>query len=151
MSEVRNKRLSDDEFYSLRNEVLQHWETGKDVARIEDGVAYQKTIPAEKNFSSKLRLAKESGHTLIQPRAGVALIDKHIELLRFLQDEGEADLLPTTIDSYTRQKRSGLSEVGRLGVHWAWHTISAVCGLRTRAPPVTTICSTPRRSLPYCA
>ena len=41
MSEVRNKRLSDDEFYSLRNEVLQHWETGKEVARIEDGVAYQ--------------------------------------------------------------------------------------------------------------
>lgn len=112
MSEVRNKRLSDDEFYRLRNEVLQHWETGKDVARLEDGVDYQKTIPAEKNFSSKLRLAKESGHTLIQPRAGVALIDKHIELLRFLQDEGEADLLPTTIDSYTRQKRFQEAEVG---------------------------------------
>ena len=37
--------------------------------------------------------AKEAGITLIQPRAGVALVDEHIELLKHLQDEGGADLL----------------------------------------------------------
>ena len=42
---------------------------------------------------------------LVQPRAGVALIDEHIGLLKYLETEGEADLLPTTIDAYTRQNR----------------------------------------------
>ena len=41
---------------------------------------------------------------LLQPRAGVALIDEHIRLLKYLETEGAADLLPTTIDAYTRQK-----------------------------------------------
>ncbi len=58
--------------------------------------------------------------TLLQPRAGVALIDEHIKLLKYLQDEGGADLLPTTIDSYTRHNRfedarDGISESLRLG------------------------------------
>ena len=37
---------------------------------------------------------------------------KHIELLTYLQDKGGADLLPTTIDSYTRQNRYKEAEVG---------------------------------------
>ena len=49
--------------------------------------------------------AKKDGVTLVQPRAGVGLIENHIELLKHLQDEGGADLLPSTIDSYTRQNQ----------------------------------------------
>mgnify|MGYP000763211086 FL=1 len=49
--------------------------------------------------------AKKRGITLAQPRAGVALIEQHIELLNFLDKEGGADLLPSTIDSYTRQNK----------------------------------------------
>ena len=57
---------------------------------------------------------------LTQPRAGVALINDQIELLKFLETEGEADLLPTTIDSYTRQNQyesaeNGIRESLRLG------------------------------------
>ena len=33
----------------------------------------------------------------------MALVDEQIKLLSYLQNEGQADLLPTTIDSYTRQ------------------------------------------------
>lgn len=111
MSEITNKRLSDDEFRKLREEVLQQWPTGKNVD-LEEAFAYHKSIPEEKRFGAKLLKAKKEGNTLIQPRAGVALIDKHIELLQFLQDEGEADLLPTTIDSYTRQNRYKEAEIG---------------------------------------
>ncbi|WP_446715374.1 methylaspartate mutase subunit E [Caloramator sp. Dgby_cultured_2] len=50
--------------------------------------------------------------TLAQPRAGVALIEDHINLLKYLQDVGEADLLPSTIDSYTRQNRYNECEIG---------------------------------------
>lgn len=102
--EIKNKRLSDDEFSKVRQEVLGQWSTGRDVD-FEEGVAFHKSLPEHKIFSKKLNAAKEKKITLIQPRAGVALVDKHIELLTYLQDHGEADLLPTTIDSYTRQNR----------------------------------------------
>ena len=48
----------------------------------------------------------------MRPRAGVALIQEHIDLLTYLQDEGGADLLPTTVDSYTRQNRYKEAEAG---------------------------------------
>ncbi len=62
-----------------------------------------------------MKLAKAAGQnvTLIQPpRAGVALYEEHIKLLRFLENEGEADLLPTTVDSYTRLNRYNEAETG---------------------------------------
>lgn len=109
--ELMNKRLSDDEFQALRGEVLTQWPTGKDVS-IEEGIDYQAKLPENKIFSKKLLAAKESGTTLIQPRAGVALIPEHIKLLTCLQNDGGADLLPTTIDSYTRQNRFQNAEEG---------------------------------------
>ena len=69
-------------------------------------------MPEEKNFAKKLRKAKEEGVTLAQPRAGVALISEHIKLLNYLEEEGGADLLPSTIDSYTRQNRYNECQVG---------------------------------------
>lgn len=109
--ELKNKRLTEEEFFKIREEVLGQWPTGKEVD-LQDGIDYNKKIPDHKNFAKKLVKAKESGITLAQPRAGVALIDKHIELLQFLQDVGGADLLPSTIDSYTRQNRYDECEVG---------------------------------------
>ncbi|MBL4936106.1 methylaspartate mutase subunit E [Clostridium sp. YIM B02515] len=109
--ELKNKRLTEEEFFSQRNEVLNQWPTGKGID-LDKAVDYLKKVPEHKNFSAKLKKAKEEGITLAQPRAGVALIDEHIELLTFLQDEGGADLLPSTIDSYTRQNRYDECEVG---------------------------------------
>jgi methylaspartate mutase epsilon subunit len=109
--ELENKRIPDEEFYKIRKEVLTQWPTGKDVD-LEEGFAYHKNLPEGKIFSQKLLKAKASGTTLIQPRAGVALIEEHIKLLTYLQDKGEADLLPTTIDSYTRQNRFQKAEEG---------------------------------------
>ena len=111
--EVQNKRIPDDEFRKLREEVLGQWPTGKDV-NLQEAFDYHKKMPEGKDFSRKLKTAKEKGQTLIQPRAGVALIKEHIELLTYLQDKGEADLLPTTIDSYTRQNRYEEAENGIL-------------------------------------
>ncbi|GAA0127389.1 methylaspartate mutase subunit E [Clostridium sp. ATCC 25772] len=110
--ELKNKKWTEEEFFKVREEVLAQWPTGKDVANIQDGIEYNKTIPDHKNFAKKLVKAKQEGITLAQPRAGVALIDKHVELLSFLQNEGGADLLPSTIDSYTRQNRYEECEVG---------------------------------------
>jgi len=109
--ELRNKRLSEQEFYAQREEVLGQWATGQQVD-MQAGFDYHKNLPGRKVFSRKLVAAKKAGETLIQPRAGVALIPEHIELLTYLQNEGEADLLPTTIDSYTRQNRFQKAQEG---------------------------------------
>lgn len=109
--ELQNKRISDDVFQETRTEVLQQWPTGKDVD-LEESLDFHKKLPEEKVFSHRLKQAKKQSRTLIQPRAGVALIDEHIKLLTYLQDKGGADLLPTTVDSYTRQNRYKEVEVG---------------------------------------
>ncbi|MCL2093709.1 MAG: methylaspartate mutase subunit E [Treponema sp.] len=108
---LQNKKLSDDDFYRIQKEVLLQWPTGAEVD-FKDALDFHAKIPREKSFSLKLAEAKEQAMTLIQPRAGVALPERHIELLRFLEDEGEADLLPTTIDSYTRLNRYKEAETG---------------------------------------
>jgi len=117
--DIQNKRISDGEFSRLRQEVLAQWPTGKDVD-INEAVAYHKAMPECRDFSKKLLDAKKAGRTLIQPRAGVPVVEEHIKLLRFLEANGEADLLPSTIDSYTRQNRyeeaeNGIAESKRLG------------------------------------
>ncbi len=102
---MRSQRMPWKDFLAQRQSVLETWPTGRDVAAIEDGLRYQRTIPGDKNFAKAMSKAKADGRTLLQPRAGVALIDDHIRLLRYLETEGTADLLPTTIDAYTRQNR----------------------------------------------
>jgi methylaspartate mutase epsilon subunit len=109
--DIQNKKISEAEFEQLRKEVLTQWPTGKDV-NLEEAVAYHKAMPENKDFSKKLIKAKKENRTLIEPRAGVPVIDEHIKLLKYLQDNGEADLLPTTIDSYTRQNRYAEAENG---------------------------------------
>ena len=109
--ELKNAKWTSDEFFEVRKEVLNQWPTGKEV-NLDEAIEYNKNIPDHKNFAKKLIKAKEEGITLAQPRAGVALIDKHIELLNFLEQEGGADLLPSTIDSYTRQNRYDECKIG---------------------------------------
>ncbi len=102
---IINKRWSDEQFYAVRKEILSTWRTGADAEDLVANIEYARNIPEEKNFAIALEKAKAEGRTLAQPRAGVATISGHIELLKYLQDEGHADLLPSTIDSYTRQNR----------------------------------------------
>jgi len=116
--ELQNRKLDGDTFSSIQKEVLAQWPTGKDV-NFENAIAFHNAYPANKRFNEKLAAADYSGTTLVQPRAGVALPDMLIELLGYLETEGEADLLPTTIDSYTRHNRyteadTGIEESKRL-------------------------------------
>ncbi|MDL2211959.1 methylaspartate mutase subunit E [Erysipelotrichaceae bacterium OttesenSCG-928-M19] len=112
---VQNKKWTDEQFFAVREEVLATWPTGEAIRDLDANIAYAKSIPAHKNFAEVLEKADKNKKTLAQPRAGVATIDQHVELLTYLQDVGGADLLPSTIDSYTRQNRyencqSGIEE-----------------------------------------
>ncbi len=110
--DIRNRKLPLDAFMAQREQILTQWPTGKDVKNLDDGLAYQRAIPASKRFSKKLEKAHKARTTLIQPRAGVPLIEEHVKLLKYLETQGEADLLPTTIDSYTRLNRYEEAEIG---------------------------------------
>ncbi|MEE4279918.1 MAG: methylaspartate mutase subunit E [Halieaceae bacterium] len=98
-SPLENTRLDAADFDRLRDQVLATWSTGADVD-FDEGVQRQLDLPEHKRFSAALEAADERGATLLQPRAGVALLQEQIELLQALQDH--CDLLPTTIDAYTR-------------------------------------------------
>lgn len=108
---MRYEPMAWKEFLTQRKAVLETWPTGKDVD-LDEALRYQRGIPESKNFARAMSAAKAKRRTLIQPRAGVALIEDHIRLLRHLETEGTADLLPTTIDAYTRQNRYGEAAVG---------------------------------------
>ncbi|MGM0420433.1 MAG: methylaspartate mutase subunit E [Bacillota bacterium] len=111
MTNLVNEKITEDDFFLLRDQVLQAWPTGQDVD-LDEAVSYQNDLPARKKMVDRLLKAEADGETLIQPRAGVALPDELIELLSYLDEEGEADLLPTTIDSYTRQNQYKEAEQG---------------------------------------
>jgi len=108
---LQNKKWTEEEFFKVREEVLKQWPTGEEVD-LAEGVKYQKSLSDDMNFAKKLWAAKLEGKTLAEPRAGVALLDEHIELLNFLSKEGGADLLPSTIDAYTRLNRYEECEKG---------------------------------------
>ena len=117
--ELNNNRWSDEEFFQEREKVLALWPTGKEI-NLEDAVEYLQRIPPEKNYAKVVVKAKEEGRTLVQPRGGVALVEGHIALLKCLQDQGGADLLPNTTDTYTRnlkfqQAQQGVEESIRAG------------------------------------
>lgn len=107
--ELENKILADDVFQAERTEILTGWSTGAEVD-LQAGIDRQKALPKTKQFSAALAEAHAGGRTHLQPRAGVALIREHIELMQGLQPH--CDLLPTTIDAYTRLNRYQDAEKG---------------------------------------
>jgi len=109
--EIQNKKWDIKKFNEMRQEVLNQWPTGKEVD-FEEALRYHQNLPKNQIMTNKLKEAASKNNTLIQPRAGVALLEEHIELLRFLRQKGKADVLPTTIDSYTRQNRYEEAEKG---------------------------------------
>lgn len=108
---LKNKKWDHNYFLKMREEVLNSWETGKEV-NFEETVSYLRSLPKEKYADYVLKKADEEKRTLLQPRAGVPILREHILLLQYLQKEGGADILPTTIDSYTRQNRYREAQIG---------------------------------------
>jgi methylaspartate mutase epsilon subunit len=95
---VRDRRLSDDRLVRETDEVCSEWSTGEAVD-LDDAVAFHESLAPAQQFVAVL---EDTERVLVQPRGGVPLLDDQIDLLRHLEREGGADLLPTTIDSYTR-------------------------------------------------
>lgn len=111
--ELKNKKIPWNQFLEIRKEILKAWPTGQtELLDLDKAIESLKSVPDSKNFAKKLKKAKQEKRLLIQPRAGVARLKEHIELLKYLEDVGGADFLPSTIDSYTRQNRYENAEHG---------------------------------------
>ena len=113
---LANQKLEDSVFEDERDHVLQTWSTGADVD-FSAGVDYQLSLPKSMCFSKAMEDADRLGRTIMQPRAGVALIHQQIDLLSNL--EPYCDVLPTTVDAYTRHNRYEEAEVGIAQSHKA--------------------------------
>ncbi len=113
------ERIPDDEFEILRRDNLARWPTGAEVD-LDDAVAFHKALPPHKQLAWVMRRAKADGRCLTQPRGGVGTLKGQLELMRAVDREGLADIVPTTTDSYTRNERwdaaqEGIEESERLG------------------------------------
>ena len=118
-NQPKNQQLRLDDFFAIRKEVTGMWPTGREI-NLEEAIDYHRRLPDHKRMTAVIRKAKAGGETVIHPRGGVALIEDHISLLQCLQNEGGADILPTTTDSYTRNERfkqadSGIKESEKRG------------------------------------
>ena len=99
---IRNRKLNEDEFFTQREKVLASWPTGKEVD-LQEAVAYHKSLPPGKNFVNKLRYAKEKKEIYASSGMGKTTLEEQIELLQYVEKEGQADLLGLSPDSLTRQ------------------------------------------------
>ena len=105
---LRDERIPAEQLRRTDESIRENWPTG-DAVDFEDAIAFHESLPASKRFADVL---EDADRPLLQPRAGVARLDEQIELLEHLQDEGGADLLPTTIDSYTRDNQYEKAQTG---------------------------------------
>jgi len=113
---LRDERIPSDELRRIDTEIRADWETGADID-FEEAIAFHESLPQEKRFAAVLESADAP---LLQPRAGVPCLQDQVDLLEYLHTEGDADLLPTTIDSYTRDNqyekaRAGLEKARKTG------------------------------------
>jgi len=108
---ISNERWPDDYFSRQREEVLSLWPTGKGV-NLEEAVAYHKSMPDSKNAALAALAARKDKKTLLCPSLGSDTIANHKELLLHMQNEGEADILTSYIDSLTRNGRFAMAAEG---------------------------------------
>ncbi len=117
---IRNRKLTEDEFFAQRKEVLAQWPTGQEISDLNEAIEYHKKQPIYKNMANKLRYAKQHDEIYANTGMGKATIEEQIELLQYTEKEGQADVLGLSPDSITRQNdykgsQKGLEESIKAG------------------------------------
>jgi methylaspartate mutase epsilon subunit len=110
MYKVKNERIPEEEFLKMHEEVLSIWPTGKEVD-LEEAVAYNKSLPDDKNMTKMLQKLKAEGKTSLYPRSGTPVVEEEIKLLKSLNEAGVC-MFPFTTDSYSRNVRFDMAQKG---------------------------------------
>jgi methylaspartate mutase epsilon subunit len=103
LNRAASGRLTDEQFDSERAAVLDEWPTGNEID-FDEAVKFHRTLPDSKELAKLYTKAVSTGVPLVYPRTGEASLDRHIETLLYLYEQG-AQLHCTTGDSYTRGQR----------------------------------------------
>ena len=108
-----------DEFALMRAENLARWPTGAEVD-IDEACGFHESLPKHKRLAWVMRQAAADGRCLTQPRGGFGTLELQLDLMRALDEDGLADIVPTTTDSYTRNEQwneaaTGIEESKRQG------------------------------------
>ncbi|MDX1513059.1 MAG: methylaspartate mutase subunit E [Gammaproteobacteria bacterium] len=106
-------------FDELRRENLARWPTGTEVD-LDEAAGFHHALPEHKRLGAVMREAAAAGRCLTQPRGGFGTLEMQLRLMRTLDREGLADVVPTTTDSYTRNEqwekaRKGIEESEKAG------------------------------------
>jgi methylaspartate mutase epsilon subunit len=115
---IRNKRLTDEEFFRIRREeVLPQWETGKQIENLDECIAaaYELSVGLGRNYAITLKEAQKKGIRLLQPQFGRALTEYMIDGMCYV--ERESPLCPAGLwnifsDSYTRKNNYKMAAEG---------------------------------------
>lgn len=115
--DIQNKRLSDEEFFRIRNEeVLPMWpETSKALQNFDECIEGARECAEGKNYAEYLLAAEKDGRHLLQPQFGQALTEYMIDGMCYVEDN--SPLCPDGIwnifsDSYTRKLNFKMAQVG---------------------------------------
>jgi methylaspartate mutase epsilon subunit len=109
--QISNKKIDEDIFLKERQEVLAQWPTGKEVD-LEEAIAFHKSMPPGQNLPRKLEEAKEKEEAYPVTGMGKATLEEQLELWKYLEDVGQADILGTSVDSFSRTLNFSASENG---------------------------------------
>lgn len=105
--EQREDKIAASDFEKSRKDVLSTWRTGAAAKNLQENAAFLKEQPS---FASLQKEVLDGNRPmLIQPRCGVALIDRQIALFKTFRDIG-VPVLSYQVDSFTRNNNYAAAE-----------------------------------------
>ena len=105
--EQSEEKIPAADFEKTRKDVLATWKTGAAAKNLEENAAFLKEQPSW--AAAQKRVLDGSKPMLIQPRCGVALVDKQIALFKAFKDIG-VRVLSYQVDSLTRNNNYAAAE-----------------------------------------
>jgi methylaspartate mutase epsilon subunit len=106
---VTAERWDDARFDAERGRILASWKTGAEVDLAEAAAFHNSRDPLT-NTPRKRAWGRATGNVILQPYGGVTTLAGHTELVRHLAEVGGADIVPTTVDSQTRNLKYASAE-----------------------------------------
>lgn len=103
---LNDEKVDDEDLIKARKEVLQQWPTGHDARDMDEVAGFAVGEPTFAQMQKEVLEGKRG--ILVQPRSGVALVDKQIGLFNVLK-AGGADVLSFQVDSHTRNNAYSLA------------------------------------------
>jgi methylaspartate mutase epsilon subunit len=79
------------------------WPTFRELD-LDEMAEYHRVVVADRTFAAAYRAARKAGRILLQPRFGVATVDAQVAGMGVLENEGGADLLTMSSDTYSRRE-----------------------------------------------